>query len=98
MNALRGSTFSPMSTVNTSSACTASSSVICLSVRVSGFMVVSQSSCGSISPRPLKRLMSIFAFGLSPRISAEILSRSSSEKATRAVLPRLSLYSGGMAE
>ena len=59
-----------MRTVKVSSARTASSSVMRLRVRVSGFIVVSQSSCGSISPRPLKREMSIFALGLSPRISA----------------------------
>ena len=45
----------------------------------------------------LFRLMSTLALGLSFRISAEIRSRSSAEKAYRVVLPRTSLYSGGMA-
>ena len=48
-------------------------------------------------PRPLKRLISTFTFGLPPRISAEMASRSSSEKATRVVLPRTSLNRGGTA-
>ena len=39
-------------------------------------MVVSQSSWASISPRPLKRLISTFAVGLSPRSSALTRSRS----------------------
>ena len=50
---------------------------------------------GFISPRPLNREMSTLALGLSPRSSAEMASRSSSEKARRVVLPRLSLNRGG---
>src|SRR5262249_5130065 len=53
MKSRRGSTASPMSTVNISSAPTASSMVTLSRVRVSGFMVVSQSCSGFISPRPL---------------------------------------------
>ena len=91
MNSFRGSTFSPIKMVNVSSAFTASSRVIRRSVRFSGSMVVSHSSWGFISPRPLKREMSTFTLGLPPRISADTASRSSSEKATRVVLPRVSL-------
>ena len=79
MNSLRGSTFSPMRTVNVASAFTASSSVMRRRVRVVGSMVVSHSSWASISPRPLNRLMLMVTLGLPPRISAEIRSRSSSE-------------------
>ena len=43
MNSLRGSTFSPIRVVKSSSAYTASSMVTWRRVRVSGFMVVSQS-------------------------------------------------------
>ena len=43
------------------------------------------------------REMSTLALGLSPRSSAEMASRSSSEKARRVVLPRLSLNRGGTA-
>ena len=39
---------------------------------------VSHSCSGFISPRPLKRLMSIFTLGFPARISAEMVSRSSS--------------------
>src|SRR5688572_10264248 len=53
MKRRRGSTASPMSTVNISSAPTASSIVTFRRVRVSGFIVVSQSCSGFISPRPL---------------------------------------------
>ena len=97
MNSLRGSTFSPMRTVKVWSARTASSSSMRLRVRRSGSMVVSHSSWGFISPRPLNREMSTLALGLSPRSSAEMASRSSSEKARRVVLPRLSLNRGGTA-
>ena len=75
----RGSTSSPMSTVNISSAFSASLRVIRRRVRFSGSMVVSHSSWGSISPRPLKREMSTFALGLSALSWALSLSLSSSE-------------------
>src|ERR1700692_1175484 len=57
MNLRRASTFSPISVVKISSAATASSSFTWRSVRVSAFMVVSQSCSAFISPRPLKRVM-----------------------------------------
>ena len=79
MKSLRGSTFSPMRMVKVSSAATASSRVMRRNVRFSGSMVVSQSSWGFISPRPLKREMSIFTLGFPPRISALTASRSGSE-------------------
>jgi hypothetical protein len=53
MNLRRGSTSSPMSVENMRSASTPSSTRTCSSVRVSGFIVVSQSCSGFISPRPL---------------------------------------------
>src|SRR5262249_35660262 len=53
MKSRRGSTWSPMSLVKISSAPTASSMVTRRRVRVSGFMVVSQSCSGFISPSPL---------------------------------------------
>jgi len=53
MKSRRGSTWSPISTVKISSVSTASSMRTCSSVRVSGFMVVSQSCSGFISPKPL---------------------------------------------
>ena len=49
----RGSTWSPIRMVKASSAFSASSMVICTITRLSGFMVVSQSCSGFISPRPL---------------------------------------------
>ena len=55
MNSLRGATFSPMSIVKISSAAAAFSLSTRSSVRVSGFIVVSQSWSAFISPRPLKR-------------------------------------------
>jgi len=53
MNSRRGSTASPIKMVKISSAPTASSIVTLRRVRLSGFMVVSQSCSGFISPRPL---------------------------------------------
>jgi hypothetical protein len=53
MNFRRGSTSSPMRVEKMSSASYASSIFTCRSVRVSGFIVVSQSCVGFISPRPL---------------------------------------------
>ena len=53
MNSRRGSTWSPISLVKILSAPTASSMVTRRSVRVSGFMVVSHSCSGFISPSPL---------------------------------------------
>jgi len=55
MNDRRASTSSPISTLNSSSAWAASSSVTWSSSRVAGFIVVSHSSLAFISPRPLKR-------------------------------------------
>ena len=55
MKSLRGSTRSPISIVKMASASAASSTSARSSVRVSGFIVVSQSWSAFISPRPLKR-------------------------------------------
>src|SRR5262249_35763817 len=57
MNLRRASTFSPISVVKISSAATASSSFTCNRVRVSAFIVVSQSCSAFISPSPLNRVM-----------------------------------------
>ena len=53
MKLRRGSTCSPMSTVNISSASAASSRRTWRTTRFSGFMVVSHSCSAFISPRPL---------------------------------------------
>ncbi len=53
INCRRGSTCSPMRMLKASSARSASSMVICTITRLSGFMVVSHSWSGFISPRPL---------------------------------------------
>ena len=53
MNSRRGSTCSPIRMLNASSARSASSMVICTITRLAGFMVVSHSWSGFISPRPL---------------------------------------------
>ena len=98
INSFRGSTFSPIKIVKVSSARTASSSSMRRRVRRSGSIVVSHSSWASISPKPLKRLISTLALGLSPRNSAETRSRSSSEKASRVIFPLVSLNRGGTAE
>src|SRR5262249_52208146 len=60
MKSRRASTSSPIRIENIRSADAASSSVTCLKTRVSGFIVVSQSCSGFISPRPLKRPASNF--------------------------------------
>ena len=60
-----------VSTVKISSARRASSKVMRRRERFSGSIVVSHSSWGSISPRPLNRLISTLAL-LLPRSSAEI--------------------------
>src|SRR6266849_7153267 len=57
INLRRASTFSPIRVVKISSAATASSSFTWSKVRVSAFMVVSQSCSAFISPRPLNRVM-----------------------------------------
>src|SRR6266853_786499 len=57
MNSRRGSTFSPISVRNISSALKASSSRTCSIVRFAGSSVVSHSSSASISPRPLKPVL-----------------------------------------
>src|SRR3990167_3060162 len=53
MNRFRGSTSSPISIVNTSSACAASAIFTILSILFCGFIVVSHSCSGFISPKPL---------------------------------------------
>jgi len=53
MNSRRGSTASPIRMLKSSSALTASSTSTRLMIRFSGFMVVSQSCSGFISPSPL---------------------------------------------
>ena len=60
MKSRRGSTRSPISVLKTSSVSAASRTDICSSVRVSGFMVVSHSCSGFISPSPLKRCTLMF--------------------------------------
>ena len=55
MNLRRGSTASPINVEKMRSAAAASSTVTLWSRRVSGFMVVSQSCSGFISPSPLYR-------------------------------------------
>src|SRR3989442_10617778 len=65
----RGSTSSPISLVKISSASTASSTSTRSSVRVAGFMVVSHSWSGFISPSPLYRCTS----GLTPFPSNSLL-------------------------
>src|ERR1043165_324006 len=57
MNRFRGSTSSPMSLLNISSASMASVKSMRSSLRLAGFMVVSNNSLAFISPRPLKRLI-----------------------------------------
>ena len=94
MKPRRASTSSPMSVEKISSAIAASSTVTCNSVRVAGFIVVSPSSCQSISPRPLNRLTSI----LRPSCSASnAASAASSFRYARSSLPSLAPYSGGCA-
>ena len=53
MNCRLGSTCSPIRMLNASSARSASSILICTMTRLSGFIVVSHSWSGFISPRPL---------------------------------------------
>ena len=60
MNLRRGSTSSPMSMLKIWSARTLSSTWHCLRNRVFGFMVVSFSCYGDISPRPLNRVIATF--------------------------------------
>ena len=107
MNDLRAETSSPMSTLNARSAWAASSIVTCLSTRALGSIVVSQSSSGFISPRPLYLWREtftsrFFAFPSSASASSSTVPSSAPPCASSAIssklmsLPRNAIFSSSL--
>ena len=91
MKSRRGSTRSPISIEKISSAAAASSIETRCRIRFSGFMVVSHSWSGFISPSPLKRCR------LSPSLArSRIVGRSSSNVPTSTVRLPIRATKGGL--